>query len=631
MNDQRADTIIGRHPAAETLRRLFPASSAAETPTSGFRGTGLTRADFLPLIAGNADFFRQHQDAGGAIIDPFEKKERQYATPAFALAAATLATRADRGDLLEPAIRAFNFALEALANKTTADSHADFYIPLLMHAHRLLKDQAPRETVDRWRVRFLSLVPENVYRDTTAGGNWNLVHVAGEWMRRKDDLVAPEQLAPQEAYLERCFTRHEENGAYTLYGMYHDPNAPLAYDAFPRLWLEDMLADGAYVGPHHDRLLDFLAQGGLSTLLLLSPTGEWASGGRSANHQWNEAQVAVICEANARRWKEWGRPDLAGAFKRAAHLALGSVRRWQRPSGELWIVKNRTEPSLRHGYEGYSFHSQYNLLAAAMLAIAYERADDSIEERPTPGERGSYVFDVRDVFHKVCATAGGAYVLIDTGADPHYDATGLLRLHRANVPYSLYSGNAASHRAYGPGTDPNKVGMSPGIAWKEQADGLWLSLADFDRSGKEDDTRTVAGADVSVHAEQEDRAEFTILYGLRGEGSRRLEERYTVTETGVEVTVRLGSGTVPAATRILFPALVSDGAADTDLTLDGSHATIRHSGSTLTWEVLSPKGARLTAEGPRVPTHNGYLQALVSDLPAGTREVRWRLRLERSA
>jgi hypothetical protein len=43
---------------------------------------------------------------------------------------------------------------------------------------------------------------------------------------------------------------------------------------------------------------------------------------------------------------------------------------------------------------------------------------------------------------------------------------------------------------------------------------------------------------------------------------------------------------------------------------------------------VSPAVARLSFEGPRVPTHNGYVQALAADLPAGTREVRWRLRLE---
>lgn len=624
--DKRWSEITEQHPAGQTLQGLFPAAKATES-VHGFKKTGLSRADYLPLIVGNAEFFQKHQDARGAIIDPFENRERQYSTPAFALAAATAAAEAGRADLAEPATRALTFALDALVNKTTADNHPDFYIPMLVHAHRRLRDRVPKETADRWLAQFQAIVPEKTYKDLSGIGNWNVVHVAGEWLRRKDGLVASEQLAPQEKYLEQCVARQTRSRYFTRFGMYADANSPLAYDAFPRLWLEDMLADDAYRGPRHNDLLGFLAVGGLSTLMLLSPSGEWASGGRSSHHQWNEAQVAVICEVNARRWQKWGRPDLAGAFKRSARRALDSVRRWQRPSGELWIVKNRAEPSLRHGYENYSFHSQYNLLAAAMLAIAYERADDDIQEAPTPGERGSYVFDVRDVFHKVCASAGGAYVLVDTGADSHYDSTGLLRLHRTGVAYSPYSGNAAADRSFGPPKNTSKVGLTPGIVWRERADSPWRSLADFNRPGK--GVGTVAGAELPKKTGRGDKAEFTVRYDTSGEGARPLEERYTVTEDGVEVTAQLGGeGVAPQATRVQFPALVSDGAKDTNLSIKGNRATVRHSGSTLTWEVVSPKGAQLKLEGQRVPTHNGYVQALVADLPSGTREVTWRLRLE---
>ena len=148
------------------------------------------------------------------------------------------------------------------------------------------------------------------------------------------------------------------------------------------------------------RLRSFLSTGALSSLMLLSPTGEWASGGSSAFHQWNEAELAVICEIEAGKWKAAGRDDMAGAFKRGAHLALESMMRWQRPRGEMFIVKNRAEPSERLGYESYSAHSQYNLLPMAMLAAAYTHADESIAERHTPAEKGGYVFDMREVFHK---------------------------------------------------------------------------------------------------------------------------------------------------------------------------------------------------------------------------------------
>jgi hypothetical protein len=564
----------------------------------------------------------------GAIIDPFEKAERQYSTPAFALTAALLVVEAGRKDLLDPAIRAFDFALRALANNTTANNHPDFYIPLLMHARRVLTGRVPQSTWDTWTGLLQGLAPEKTYRDTAGRGNWNIVNLAGECLRRKDGLVTAAQEKAHAAYLERCFERQQP--ALTRFGMYRDPNAPLAYDAFPRLWLDDMLADDACHGAHQERLLDFLALGGLSTLLLLSPAGEWASGGRSAHHQWNEAEVAVICEVNARRWRAWGRPDVAGAFKRAAHLALTSMRRWQRPSGELWIVKNRAEPSLRHGYESYSFHSQYNLLAVGMLAIAYERSDDAIAERPTPAEVGGYVFDLRDTFHKVCAGAGGAYVLIDTAADTHYNSTGLLRVHRVGIALSPYSDNPASHRTYGPKDNPEHVGMSPGIAWRESGDAPWRSPADFHHpsfAGRYGPA-VVDEADLSVRLERPERVAFGLRYGLGGEGARPVEEEYTVAASGVEVMTRLGGANAPAQARALFPALVSDGARDTKITLSGARATIRHAGAALTWEVVSPEGTKPALEGPRVPTHNGYVQALAADLPEGTREVRWRLRLE---
>jgi hypothetical protein len=472
------------------------------------------------------------------------------------------------------------------------------------------------------------LVPEKTYRDVTAGGNWNIVNVAGEMMRRRDGLVEPDQTAAHLAYVERSLARQQR--VFKPYGLYYDANAPLAYDAFPRLWLEDMMADGAYAGAYRQNIVEFLTTGGLSTLLMMSPSGEWISGGRSAQHQWNEAEVAVISEINARRWQQMGRPDIAGAFKRTAHLALTSMRRWQRPSGELWIVKNNADPKNRHGYEGYSFHSQYNLLAVAMLCIAFERADDSIDQHPLPAEVGGYVLDLRETFHKVIGCAGGTYVLIDTGADLWYDATGLMRVHQAGIAISPFSSNAAPQRHQGPSNDKVLLGITPGLSWKNSAtEEGWRSLADT-RYGVnvKNDPPIVERADLEVHSETPQQVVFSINYALKGPGLHPLEEHYTVTAAGVEVVTRLGGNATPTQTRLVFPALVSDGARDTQIKIEGSRVTITRPGGTLIWEALSPTGLRPTLEGPRVATRNGYVQPLVADLPAGTREARWRVRLE---
>ena len=623
-------SVVKRHPAADTLRTLFPTPPAAVPPN--FTPTGLTRADYLPVIAGIVDFFRAYQNDAGAIIDPFTHGERQYSTPAFAAAAARLVKDGGRADLREPARRALTFSLRALSGHTAADGHADFYIPLVIHARRwLMGDPAQAADEAEWTQLLTRLVPEKTYQDVKASGNWNIVNVSGECLRRHDGLVPPDLMAAQMVYIEQSLARQERR--MTRFGMYDDPNAPLAYDAFPRLWMDDVLADGAYTGTHLDRWREFLTLGGLSTLLLLSPSGEWACGGRSAHHQWNEAEVAALSEINAVRWRALGRPDVAGTFKRAAHLALTSMRRWRRPSGELWIVKNRAAPATRHGFENYSFHSQYNLLPAAMLAMAYERADDAIPESPLPAETGAYVFDLRETFHKVCACAGGTYALVDTAADPHYNSTGLVRVHRAGVAQSAFSDNTAGHRAYGPPSDPTSVALSPGLSWNAApGDSLpdWVSLANFvgPMFAPTLLPRTVASAALgAVHAEA-GHATFMVHYALNGDGARLLEEQYTVSADGVEVASRFAGDAASVPTRVVLPALVSDGANDVPITVMASRATAQLAGGETAWEVLGPEHVTLALAGPRVPSHNGWTQALSADLPQGTREVRWRLSLK---
>ena len=132
--------------------------------------------------------------------------------------------------------------------------------------------------------------------------------------------------------------------------------------------------------------------------------------------------------ANAR-----GDAALACVFKRAAHLAGESVARWQRTSGgpfngSLSIIKNWFEPSLRWGYEGYSFLTNYNSLPASMLAAAFMYADDSIPECSAPADVGGFVIELPE-HHLIIANAAGVYAEIETGADPNYEPAGLHRVH----------------------------------------------------------------------------------------------------------------------------------------------------------------------------------------------------------
>jgi hypothetical protein len=299
----------------------------------------------------------------------------------------------------------------------------------------------------------------------------------------------------------------------------------------------------------------------------------------------------------------------------------------------MWIVKNRAEPDTRLGFEGYSSHSQYNLLPMAMLCIAYERADDSIKERPAPCEVGGFVFDVRDQFHKVFANAGGMYVEIDTAADAHYNATGLQRVQRKGVPLSPLSDSTASHRAYGPTTNKTNVAMAPGIEWSSSeatTRPTWTSLADFVNPIEPKPAKgegVVESADLHVDSESPDAVSFTLQYHLRDEGkTAAVEEQYNVTPDAVDGAWRVDAPEV-SQMRVLFPALVNNGAHDLAVNTQQGVLEEHRDGGVLRFEVTSPGNVLLRREGPTVPCHNGFMRAIVGEVSRLKAPVTWRITL----
>ena len=294
--------------------------------------------------------------------------------------------------------------------------------------------------------------------------------VAGEWMRTRAGLG--DSLPWIEASLER------QVDLFTPWGMYRDPNDPMAYDHFARLWALDLLDEG-YQGRHAAALETLVERGAWMSMFMQSPWGELPCGGRSAHHQWNEAQQAVTFESWAARFARRGDRAAAGACRRAAHLSLQSIGRWVRPTGELWIVKNRMDPAARHGYESYSFHSQYNLLAAAMLAIAWTRADDGIPEAPCPADTGGFAFALQPAFHKVVRQCRRHVSRIRYRGRPPLQPDG----PAPGPPPGRASGNALRRRERGRGVPPavhahavrwrwarsGATAPAPGMRWRTTA------------------------------------------------------------------------------------------------------------------------------------------------------------------
>jgi hypothetical protein len=169
-----------------------------------------------------------------------------------------------------------------------------------------------------------------------------------------------------------------------------------------------------------------LAQGALTQLLLHNPQGLGWFGGRSNQYQFNEMQLAVICEYEAQR-RAGENPTLAGMFRRAARLGLRAIEPWLRMSPPRHL-KNAFHPAVAWGFDSYGGYSVYLLLAASLMTFAYHFSEAEIEEAPLPAEVQSYAVDLGPRFHQAFAHRRGLSVQWDLKANLHYDATGLGRV-----------------------------------------------------------------------------------------------------------------------------------------------------------------------------------------------------------
>jgi rhamnogalacturonyl hydrolase YesR len=404
----------------------------------GFQATGLGRGDYLEVIAGQVKAVRRYQDADGRIIDPVAKREMYFATPCYAHAVAALATanHPAAGDLLESGMKALDISIASLAGNRTTGSHGDFYTWPVMFAYEIFGPLAAEERKETWRSGLAAIDITSAYRvwrqpygahehgkfykeyGKEWANNWNLVHTAGEFLRARHGFT-------DLAYTDFCLTMQLPH--FTPYGMYDEAGSPPAYDMFSRHYAAGMLHRG-YRSFAYSTYRDLMWKGAWTSLFLQSPFGELPTGHRSSHHIWNEAQQAVVFEIYANHYARAGKAAEAGAFKRAAHLALQSVKSWIRPDGTGYIVKNRYPIEARHGYETYSEHTCYNLLACSMLAQAWQFADEKVAEQPSPADLGGFVV-IPPSFHKIIANAAGNYIEYDTLGDHRYNPTGLLRVH----------------------------------------------------------------------------------------------------------------------------------------------------------------------------------------------------------
>lgn len=580
------------HPAAKQINHFLDNQEKTK-----FKKTGLKRQDYLKVIAGQVKAMQGYQNKEGRIIDPIDNKETYYTTPTYAHSVAVLSKSGFpiSEELVESGMKALDVSLADLANNTARD-HSDFFTWPMALAIESFSGVASEKRLIEWKQK-LSQIDHTKYHfykkpidpsdhrgfyktyNEHKPMNWNLVHNAGEWARTRHGSGDP-------WYVDYSMTMNLKH--FTEYGMFNEGGNPLVYDQFARHYLNAMLALGYNSFPHSS-YRDVLWRGAWTSLFTQSPIGEAPTGYRSTHHIWNEAQQAVIFEIYASAYAKEGKMAEAGAFKRAANLSLASVKEWIRPDGTGYVVKNRYPIEAKHGYERYSKHSCYNMLATSMLAQAWQFADDSIEESAAPTDVGGYVLTSLQPFRKVFANASGNYVEYDIKGDHTYNPTGLLRVHLKNGHPQLGPSDGASSLFAGEG-----VNLAIGPSWKN-ADGSWTRLANY--KGK--------NPVVEVLEESSKRSRFKVVYP-------DVTQTITVDKKGVTVEDIITSEGADSV-RVSFPMLVFDGKDRTKVELKKNKLTLSLNSKSVNFTVLEPKRLQLKRSDEELAHRNGLVEEVSAE------------------
>ena len=436
----QASVCGGLQPAARTGRNLFhqgnldmrkfliPATALAAVLLSGQQYTdpvirtdyhltarpwkplAIPRAKYLEAIEGECRFSIRHQNSEGAIIDPFIKREHQYATPYFAYAVGTLVAAGRAMDLLPYGIKAMEHTTANFAAgvKAIPDQHGEFFIPALTGALELYAGKAPAETLKTWRER-MKTPRKDVVRGST--NNWETYPMKGEWMRVLAGLAGRDQAVD---FIEEAWrARHKGRMAPAPWNLYHDRTSDpdtLNVEAVGRGNLL-ALASLGYDGPSGAEIRKLVEAGTQLTMYLQDPSGQTPTNGRTDDHVWVDVGYQLCFEVMAENAHKRGDAWLAGQFRHAAMQAFQNIARWRRSdgpwAGSYYVTKNHFDPALRVGYQPASEYSNYNGSLMYHLAEAAHTRVSEITEHPSPTEIGGYTIATDKEFASVFANAGG--------------------------------------------------------------------------------------------------------------------------------------------------------------------------------------------------------------------------------
>ncbi len=239
--------------------------------------------------------------------------------------------------------------------------------------------------------------------------------------------------------------------------------------------------------------------------------------------------------------------DLTRAGRCKAAAALSAQNAWgYLQEDPIHHIKNRYDLDTKFGCEHYGYFNKYMITVASNLYMGALFADESILPTKAPTEAGGYVVSTGPDFHKTFLNAGGYFLELDTDADFGYDACGLGRVHRAGCPGPVclsvpFPKTPASYQLEGENPGPAALGL---IGAAEHPYTLLQKTEAPDRVT----------------------ATFACATG---------EERYEVSENGVEITYSRRGFTLPV--------FEFDGENDTAVTVEDHRVEVRYRNAVCTY------------------------------------------------
>ncbi len=384
------------------------------------------------------------QDGGdvqnGSLIDPFNLREHQYATPYFAFAVATAVSEGRAVSLLESGARALDHATADIAgldgSAKANDNHGEFFCAPMMKALRLFKRIAAQypsiltaSRIARWESRLST--SRVSYMNNGVGQNWRTYAMKGEWLRVQDGLVPRAAGTGSGSYqgvgFIEWYWNNEQRARYSrdrdqffldpYYLMYHDDDTNsrqnFAYHGGATGNLLDLIVNG-YDGPSRNDIFNTISFAARSSLLTMSGNGDAPASGRTGNHIWNDVVYGNTYEQMAELTWTAGDKRLAGQFRRAARLAFKSAWRFQQEQGWFSVTKSLLPPSHKNVYYDWSALTNYNGYTEIHSSEAFATRLTAIPEQPVPAEIGGFAFNLDSQFATSFANAGGMQVQLCT-------------------------------------------------------------------------------------------------------------------------------------------------------------------------------------------------------------------------